>query len=182
MTQKNLVGVQTLLLTISRERCTTGIALKTNSRRINLLPLMVRSRMVKKLSLGFLEWGNISKSRTTLEIWRLEYPSSIWLEEHPYGGSTSGKWKILMNGILCGHSSRIISSRSTSLTGTMMTRLKSSMSWNWDNWPWKNMQRNSWSCWGMSGIPKMTKWKSSVFRVGYLSLTKTWLSLMNLEL
>ena len=29
-----------------------------------------------------------SKSRTILEIWRQELPSSIWIEEHPFGGST----------------------------------------------------------------------------------------------
>ena len=34
---------------------------------------------------------------------------------------------------LCRNNSRIISSRSTSLVGTMMLRLNSSMSWNWDN-------------------------------------------------
>ena len=37
-------------------------------------------RMVKKLKLGFLGWGNISMSKTTWETWRLGYPSSIWLE------------------------------------------------------------------------------------------------------
>ena len=42
LTQKNPVGIQSLLLTRARERGATGIALGMNLRNINLLRLMVR--------------------------------------------------------------------------------------------------------------------------------------------
>ena len=135
-----------------------------------------------KMKLGFLGWRSIPKSKTIQEIWRLEKPSSVWFEEHPYGGRTSGKWRRLMKGRLCGNNSRSISSRSTSPTGTMMIRLKNSISWDWDNRPWKSMQTSSWICWGMLSTSKMKKWKSNVFWVDYLSITKNEMSLMSLEL
>ena len=76
----------------------------------------------------------------------------------------------------------VFSSRSTSLTGTMMTRSNNSMNWDWDNRPWKSMETSSWSYWGISDTSNMIKWKSNVFWVGYLKHTETRLSLMSLEL
>ena len=42
LTQKNPVGIRARILAKSRERGAIGIALKMNSRRLNLLSLMVK--------------------------------------------------------------------------------------------------------------------------------------------
>ena len=77
--------------------------------------------------------GNM-KDRVT--IFNLTGRASIWWEHFR-------QVKRLIEGILCGNSSRSISSRSTSLTGTATIKSKSSMSWDWDRRPWKRVQISS---------------------------------------
>ena len=68
-------------------------------------------------------FGNM---KARVSIFNLIGRASIWWEHFR-------KVKILMKGRLCGSRYRSISSISTSLTSTMMIRLKSSISWDWDN-------------------------------------------------
>ena len=53
--------------------------------------------MVKKLKLGFLGWGNISKSKNTMEIWRLGIHLQLdWKSIHTVGAlqaSEEDQWK-----------------------------------------------------------------------------------------